>query len=261
MRYMKNIIQLILFLTLFGCGGAYSEAIIDSAATNIDISTSQSNSTTTEAIDLKHKYTYVVRNDDGSMVIGMLDIYSTNEFTQTASVVGSKFMESGRGSYVVNGDKLILNRTGGIAINGTLSISKGDENKLWLSLDNGVTYVEDDNLSYIKNLQVTPFKKSEISHNNETTKSETPIEIKYEGTMTDNQSGISQEYTLYIKPDFSSASIGGGPYNRIEDQRDGSYMWLDGTIIGMSFKPMSDRCIVYGSDGNYFCTLYSKNIK
>ena len=128
-------------------------------------------------------------------------------------------------------------------------------------LSNGVTYVEDDISTYLKSMTVTPnSSNANVSVNSDENSNQNtkPTEIVYEGTMTDNQSGISQDYTLYIKSDFSSASIGGGPYNRIEDQRDGSYMWLDGTIIGMSFKPMKDRCIVYGSDGSYFCTLYRK---
>jgi hypothetical protein len=44
-----------------------------------------------------------------------------------------------------------------------------------------------------------------------------------------------QYYILKIKSDFSAASIGGGRYTTIEDQGDGSYMWLDGTIIGIIF--------------------------
>ena len=57
-------------------------------------------------------------------------------------------------------------------------------------------------------------------------------------------------FTLFFKSSFSQT--------KIQMKRDGTYMWLDGTIIGMSFKPMKDRCIVYGSDGGYFCTLYRK---
>lgn len=81
-------------------------------------------------------------------------------------------------------------------------------------------------------------------------------EIVYEGTVTDSQSGYSQDYIMYLRPDLSAASIAGGPFYPVEDQGDGSYMWLDGTIIGMSFRPMQDRCVIYDSDGNYFCTLY-----
>jgi len=92
----------------------------------------------------------------------------------------------------------------------------------------------------------------------ETTTQENTIsnELTYEGSASDPQSGITQYYTLKIKSDFSAASIGGGPYTIIEDQGDGSYMWLDGTIIGMSFKPSKNSCAVFGSDGSYFCTLY-----
>lgn len=81
-------------------------------------------------------------------------------------------------------------------------------------------------------------------------------ELTYSGSASDPQSGITQYYTLKIKSDFSAASIGGGPYTIIEDQGDGSYMWLDGTIIGMSFRPSKNSCAVFGSDGSYFCTLY-----
>lgn len=118
-----------------------------------------------------------------------------------------------------------------------------------------------------ENTTTTQLKKERHKYSNASgntnTDNSTPqisksAEIVYEGTMTDNQSGISQNYTLYLKSDFSAASIGGGPYSLIEDQRNGTYMWLDGTIIGMSFKPMKDKCIVYGSDGGYFCTLFRK---
>jgi hypothetical protein len=81
-------------------------------------------------------------------------------------------------------------------------------------------------------------------------------ELTYEGSASDLQSGITQYYTLKIKSDFSAASIGGSPYTIIENQGDGSYMWLDGTIVGMSFKPSKNSCALFGPDGSYFCTLY-----
>jgi hypothetical protein len=81
-------------------------------------------------------------------------------------------------------------------------------------------------------------------------------ELTYAGSASDPQSGITQNYILKIKSDFSAASIGGGPYTIIENQGDGSYMWLDGTIIGMSFRPSKNSCALFGSDGSYFCTLY-----
>lgn len=256
----KNIIALILFLTLYGCGGASTEARTDTAASAATVDTVYSpNTPITQTIEVRHKYSYVNLNEDGSKVAGLLELYATNDYTQSATING--FTQSGRGTFYVNGDKVTLSRTSGIAIDGVLDILKSTDNKIWLILSNGVTYVEDDNSTYLKSMNVTPNssnangKVNSDENSNQNTK---PTEIIYEGTMTDNQSGISQDYTLYIKSDFSSASIGGGPYNRIEDQRDGSYMWLDGTIIGMSFKPMKDRCIVYGNDGSYFCTLYRK---
>ena len=255
---MKKVVVIISIL-LSACGGAVTEARTDTAAAYVDKSSSQSNTTIPESIEVRHKYSYVKLIEDGSKVAGLLELYGTNDYTQAVTING--FTQSGRGTFYVNGDKLTLSRTSGIAIDGVLDISKGSDNKLWLSLNNGVTYVEDDNSSYLKSMAVTPSNSnvnSDVNTGNTTSQNTQPAEIIYQGTMTDNQSGVSQDYTLYLKSDFSAASIGGGPYIRIEDQRDGTYMWLDGTIIGMSFKPMKDRCIVYGSDGGYFCTLYRR---
>ena len=255
---MKSLISLILFLTLYGCGGASTEITTDTAVAADDVASS-SVTPLSKTIEVRHKYSYVNLNEDGSKVAGLLELYGTNDYTQSATING--FTQSGRGTFYVNGDKVTLSRTSGIAIDGVLDILKSSDNKIWLILSNGVTYVEDDNSTYLKSMTVTPnSSNANVSVNSDENSNQNtkPTEIVYEGTMTDNQSGISQDYTLYIKSDFSSASIGGGPYNRIEDQRDGSYMWLDGTIIGMSFKPMKNKCIIYGNDGSYFCTLYRK---
>ena len=255
---MKYLILFLLFLTLYGCGGASTEITTDTALAAVDVASS-SVTPLSQTIEVRHKYSYVNLNEDGSKVAGLLELYGTNDYTQSATING--FTQSGRGTFYVNGDKVTLSRTSGIAIDGVLDILKSSDNKIWLILSNGVTYVEDDISTYLKSMTVTPnSSNANVSVNSDENSNQNtkPTEIVYEGTMTDNQSGISQDYTLYIKSDFSSASIGGGPYNRIEDQRDGSFMWLDGTIIGMSFKPMKDRCIVYGSDGGYFCTLYRK---
>ena len=255
---MKKVV-FIISIFLSACGGAATEVKTDTAAVYLDTSSSQSNTTIPETIEVRHKYSYVKLVEDGSKVAGLLELYGTNDYTQAVTING--YTQSGRGTFYVNGDKVTLNRTSGIAIDGVLDISKGSDNRLWLTLTNGVTYVEDDNSSFLKSMTVTPSNSnvnSDVNTDNTTSQNSQPAEIVYQGTMTDNQSGVSQDYTLYLKSDFSAASIGGGPYIRIEDQRDGTYMWLDGTIIGMSFKPMKDRCIVYGSDGGYFCTLYRK---
>ena len=255
---MKKVV-VIISIFLSACGGAVTEVRTDTAAAYVDTSATLSNTTVSESLDVRHKYSYVKLNEDGSKVAGLLELYGTNDYTQAVTVNG--YNQSGRGTFYVNGDKVTLSRTSGIAIDGVLNISKGSDNKLWLTLTNGVAYVEDDNSSFLKSMTVTPSNSninSDVNTDNTTSQNSQPAEIVYQGTMTDNQSGVSQDYTLYLKSDFSAASIGGGSYVRIEDQRDGTYMWLDGTIIGMSFKPMKDRCIVYGSDGGYFCTLYRK---
>lgn len=253
---MKKVVFLLSIL-ISACGGASTEATTETTVAYVDSSSTQSNTTASESLEVRHKYSYVKLNEDGSKVAGLLELYGTNDYTQAVTING--YNQSGRGTFYVNGNKLTLSRTSGIAIDGVLDISKGSDNKLWLTLTNGVTYVEDDNSSFLKSMTVTP-SLSNVNENYENSNSQNSqsTEFVYEGTATDNQSGISQEYTLYIKSDFSSASIGGGPYSRIEDQRDGTYLWLEGTIIGMSFKPMKDRCVVYGSDGGYFCTLYRK---
>ncbi len=89
------------------------------------------------------------------------------------------------------------------------------------------------------------------------------LKMKYDETWHHLQtntysSSITQDYKLLIKSDWSHASIGGGPFFRIEDQGNGAYMWIDGSIIGMSFKYLNDKCIIYGSEGDYFCTLYKR---
>lgn len=258
---MKYLIPFLLILTLYGCGGSSTEAYTDSAAAIIDTNVT-SNTPTEQTLELRHKYSYVKFIEDGSKVAGMLELYGTNDYTQV--VTTNKSTLSGRGTFIYDNGNLTLSRTSGFAIDGNLVITKGNNNKIWLTLNNGVTYVEDDESYYLKNMVITPHfenyveKEEAMTDENGDIVEKLPDIITYEGTMNDNQSGISQDYTLYIKSDFSSASIGGGPYNRIEDQRDGSYMWLDGTIIGMSFKPMKNKCIIYGNDGSYFCTLYRK---
>jgi hypothetical protein len=233
-----------------------NKEVLNQGSTNTVIN---SNPQTSQVTDVRHKYSYVKLNEDGSKVAGMLELYGTNDYTQAVTING--YTQSGRGTFDVNGDKLTLSRTSGIAIDTVLDITKGSDNRMWLTLNNGITYVEDDNSSYLKSMSVTPSNSNFNSHvntDNSTSQNSLPAEIVYQGIMTDNQSGVSQDYTLFIKSNFSSASIGGGPFNRIVDQRNGTYLWLEGTIIGMSFRPMSDKCVVYGSDGNYFCTLYKK---
>ncbi len=105
-------------------------------------------------IEIRHKYSYVNINEDGSKLAGLLELYGTNDFTQAVTING--YTQSGRGTFKINGDKLTLNRTSGIAVDGVIKISIGVGNKIWLTLSNGVTYVEDDNMSYIKNMRATP---------------------------------------------------------------------------------------------------------
>lgn len=257
---MKIYLFLLFSIMLTSCGGSSSETFTDSAVAIIDTNSTLSKENSND-IEVRHKYSYVKFNEDGSKVAGLLELYGTNDFTQAVTING--YTQSGRGTFYFKDGNLTLTRTSGIAIDGNLVITK-DNNKLWLTLSNGVTYVEDDESYYLKNMLVTPHfgkyteKEEAMTNENGDIDEDLPSLITYEGTMTDNETGIMQDYTLNIKSDFSAASIGGGPYNRIEDQRNGIYMWLDGTIIGMSFKPLQNKCIVYGSDGSYFCTLYRK---
>ena len=150
---MKKVV-VIISIFLSACGGAVTEARTDTAAAYVDKSSSQSNTTIPESIEVRHKYSYVKLIEDGSKVAGLLELYGTNDYTQAVTING--FTQSGRGTFYVNGDKLTLSRTSGIAIDGVLDISNGSDNKLWLTLTNGVTYVEDDNSTYLKSMTVTP---------------------------------------------------------------------------------------------------------
>ena len=132
-----------------------------------------------------------------------------------------------------------------VSTDGQSDNASAGETETASSADEEITVVESDQPQH----EPTPGDGS--SGNNQAAS-----EIVYEGTVTDSQSGYSQDYIMYLRPDLSAASIAGGPFYPVEDQGDGSYMWLDGTIIGMSFRPMQDRCVIYDSEGNYFCTLY-----
>jgi len=200
--YMKKVVVVISIL-LSACGGAVTEARTDTAAADVDKAMPQSNTTIPESIDVRHKYSYVKLIEDGSKVAGLLELYGTNDYTQAVTING--YTQSGRGTFYVNGDKVTLSRTSGIAIDGVLDITKGSDNKLWLTLTNGVTYVEDDNSSFLKSMTVTPSLSnvnSDVNTDNTTSQNTQPAEIVYQGTMTDTQSGVSQDYTLYLKSDW-----------------------------------------------------------
>jgi hypothetical protein len=109
-----------------------------------------------ESVDLTHKYFYVKKVEDGSLVAALLELYGSNSYTNVVMSIPSGFKQSGRGSYTVDGDKLILNRNSGIAIDGSLTIRKDQGNKLFLIMSNGVQYVEDDPGYYVKNSIPTP---------------------------------------------------------------------------------------------------------
>lgn len=256
------LISILFSMLLIGCneqGVTEETSTIDSSEFITDVPTND-NSTNNQGYDLNHKYSYVKLLDNGNSVSGLLDLYGSNDYTQ--AIVADGFTQSGRGTFSVNGNVLTLKKTSGIAIDGNLKISKND-GKIWLTLNNGVTYVQDDEGYYIRNIESTPGSSqnedsySESDGNAENSEVQDEF-LTYEGTATDEQSGLSQSYTLSIASDFSSASIGGGPYTSLQDQGNGSYMWTDGTIIGMNFKLMNGRCILYGPEGDYFCTLYKK---
>jgi hypothetical protein len=258
---MKFANPFLLSIILISCSGPATEATVVTAAVAPSQDAPKAESSVT--LDVNHKYSYVKINEDGTKVAGLLDLYGTNDFTHSVNVTGGQTF-SGRGNFTVNGDKIIFHKTAGTAVDGVLTISKGSDNKIWLTLSNGVTYVEDDKSVYLKSMTVTPHKQNSIEQEDEQTDKNGDIVgdysniITYKGTVNDSESGFSQDYTLYIKSDFSAASIGGGPYYKIEDQNDGTYLWLDGTIVGMSFRPMKNKSIIYGSDGGLFCTLYKK---
>ena len=229
------------------------------------------------------KYSYV---DPNAGVNGLITLGRDRVFTQVALVQSNGYKVSGHGTYDMtedaNGRRLIFKRESGVTFDGTATLQKDSSITVFI-LPTGARYIKDENGYYIKNQVSTllsPRKEASdvddderapgddsISNTGNSTQrkwsgdrmpSERSEELVYEGNMNDERSGISQHYVLRIRPDLGSASIGDGPFNRLEDQGDGSYMWVDGTIIGMSIKPGKGSCVVYGSDGSYFCTLFRR---
>ena len=117
---MKKVVVVISIL-LSACGGAVTEARTDTAAADVDKAMPQSNTIIPESIDVRHKYSYVKLIEDGSKVAGLLELYGTNDYTQAVTING--YTQSGRGTFYVNGDKVTLSRTSGIAIDGVLDIT------------------------------------------------------------------------------------------------------------------------------------------
>jgi hypothetical protein len=265
----SNFLKVILFSAIISCNNtnSFNEAIDTTAAPAIDTAAAYSPivEKKEESLNVVHKYSNVrlVPDGSGSKVYAFLELYGENDYVQVVSLNG--FRTSGSGTFRIEGDKLVLTRSRGVAMEGEFQIVRKEDSKVWIIGKDGLTYVQDDDGFYIKKSIETPTFESlgqssdeGSSGNDESSNAEDmdKSELIYSGTMNDPESGITQDYTLKIRPDFTAASIGGGPYITIEDQGDGSYMWLGGTIIGMSFKPSNNSCIVFGSDGSYFCTLY-----
>jgi hypothetical protein len=263
-----NILRVILFSAIISCdsNNSFNESktvevpAVDTAAAYSEIVEKKE-----ESLNVVHKYSNVrlVPDGSGNKVYAFLELYGENNYFQVVSLNG--FRTSGGGTFRIEGDKLVLTRSRGVAMEGEFQILIKEDFKVWIIGKDGLTYVQDDDGYYIKKSIETPTFESlgqssdeGSTENDESSNAEAmdKSELIYSGTMNDPESGITQDYTLKIRPDFTAASIGGGPYITIEDQGDGSYMWLGGTIIGMSFKPSNNSCIVFGSDGSYFCTLY-----
>jgi len=62
---MKNLIIFLLFLTLYGCGGASTEITTDTAASAKVDAVYSPNTPITQTIEVRHKYSYVNLNEDG----------------------------------------------------------------------------------------------------------------------------------------------------------------------------------------------------
>lgn len=81
--------------------------------------------------------------------------------------------------------------------------------------------------------------------------------MEYSGTAQDEVGNVTN-YVLKIKSDLSEADIQ-GHFLRIAPLSDGIYQWIEGTVVGMKLRPEQSQCILYGVDGDYFCTLYRRN--
>lgn len=109
-------------------------------------------------LDINHKYAYC---DRGSLVTGMIEIMNSDHFFQMVQSHDGPTIK-GRGTVQRSGNTLIFNTTSGIGVSGELRMYVLDDNRIVLITSKDAVYVQDDQLSFIKNMISTEPLKSKI---------------------------------------------------------------------------------------------------
>lgn len=117
-------------------------------------------------LNYSHKYVFV-KNDitNLSMVYSSLELYGGDSFVWIATEGISGFKQSFHGNYFRAKDKIVLTNASNQMSSKVFTIILKENNIVWLQLDNGETYVQDDDLYYIKNSISTPRERIPMKRN------------------------------------------------------------------------------------------------
>jgi hypothetical protein len=106
----------------------------------------------TQTHQLTHKYSRV---DQSTGTSALLTLSNDQSFTQAATTLSMTNTISGRGSWVYENGIIVFTNESGITYSGSAIVSTF-QNKITITLNNGIRYIQDDEMYYIKNQISTP---------------------------------------------------------------------------------------------------------
>jgi hypothetical protein len=109
-------------------------------------------------ININHKYSYC---NSEALVTGMIEISFSDHYFQMVQSYNGPTLK-GRGNVQRLGSSLLLTNTSGIGINGKLDMYLLPDNRIVLVTSKGAVYVQDDELTYIKNMISTNPLRSQL---------------------------------------------------------------------------------------------------
>lgn len=72
--------------------------------------------------------------------------------------------------------------------------------------------------------------------------------------------GVSNDFVLKLSLDFKKASLN-GPMTRISETQSGIFIFIEGSLMGISFYPTDNYVKIYTESGSEFGTLYKTNFE
>ena len=207
--------------------------------------------------DLLHKFSYVKLNKDGSKISCLLNLYLDSsdkikpyKFQQFFKI--NDKIQYGSGNFWAYYDTISFFRDRFNALDDDLKIKKSNDNKILLTLNNGITFVEDDSSYYYNKMIETPYSVNKIDSTHYIVSDSYPnqrgyrmSDLRYDGgEYLYREFGEEfSSYPLYVKFDLSEASINGSNYIKIKYQGDGVYKFMD-SVKDRSIKFLNDSCVV-----------------